>query len=104
MDDRAFYTEKEETKNISLICPSCRGESSYPIRWRVRAKKKEMPRGLNEEDKKRFAGARSYMVRLHDLVAFRTCRKRIELTGQSTVLISDALADPTADPQTFATP
>ena len=52
MDDRAFYTEKEETKNISLICPSCRGESSYPIRWRVRAKKKEMPRGLNEEDKR----------------------------------------------------
>ncbi len=60
-----------------------------------------MPRGLNEEDKKRFATARSYMVRVDDLVACRKCRKRIELTGQSTVLISDALGDPNADPENF---
>lgn len=101
MDDRAFYIEKDETKNISLICPSCRGESSYPIRWRVRNKKKELPRGTGEEDKKRFNNARSYMVRVDDLVACRKCRKRIELTGQSTVLISDALGDPSADPENF---
>jgi len=36
-----------------------------------------------------------------DLVACRKCRKRIELTGQSTVLISDALGDPNADPENF---
>jgi len=34
------------------------------------------------------------MVRLDDLVACIKCRKRFELTGQSTVLISDALAIP----------
>jgi hypothetical protein len=101
MDDRAFYIEKDETKNISLICPSCRGESSYPSRGRVRNKKKEMPRGMSEEDKKRFNNARSYMVRVDDLVACRKCRKRIELTGQSTVLISDALGDPNSDPENF---
>ena len=43
----------------------------------------------------------SYMVRLDDLVACYKCRKRIELTGQSTVLINETLGDPNADPENF---
>lgn len=101
MDDRAFYNEREETKNLTLVCPACRGESSYPVRWKVCLKKKELPRGAGEADKKKFASARSYMVRVDDLVACRKCRKRIELTGQSTVLIPDSLGDPNADPENF---
>jgi hypothetical protein len=34
-------------------------------------------------------------------VACFKCRKRFELTGQSTVLISDNLGDPNADPENF---
>jgi len=41
------------------------------------------------------------MVRLDDLVACHKCRKRIELTGQSTVLIGDNLGDRNADPENF---
>ncbi|HKF25768.1 MAG TPA: hypothetical protein VKB24_07315 [Candidatus Acidoferrum sp.] len=41
------------------------------------------------------------MVRLDDLVACHKCRKRIELTGQSTVLINDNLGDRNADPENF---
>jgi len=55
--------------------------------------------GLPEEEG--FAKASSYMTRLDDLVACYKCRKRFELTGQSTVLISDALGDPNADPENF---
>ncbi len=87
MDERQFYNEKPETKNIVLMCPACRKEDNYPIRWIVRTKKNELPRGAGEEDKKRFALARSYMVRVDELVACRKCRKRFELTGQSVVLI-----------------
>ena len=101
MDDRAFYTDNEETKITPLVCSSCRGESNYPVRWRVRTKRKEAPRSMGDDDRKRFANARSYMVRVDDLVACRKCRKRIELTGQSTVLISDSLGDPSADPENF---
>ena len=104
MDERQFYTERQETKNLSLVCPSCHKEDSYPIRWMVRAKKKELPRGVGEEDRKRFATARSYMVRVDELVACRKCRKRFELTGQSVVLIADAGAAPAPagyDPETF---
>ena len=103
MDERQFYNERPETKNLSLVCPHCRQEGSYPIRWVVRIKKKDLPRGAGEEDRKRFATARSYMVRVDELVACRNlrCRKRFELTGQSTVLINDALGDPSVDPENF---
>ncbi|PYU13533.1 MAG: hypothetical protein DMG29_11590 [Acidobacteria bacterium] len=90
MDERNFYTEKQETKNLTLTCPSCRKEDTYPIRWVVRTKKNELPRGAGEEDQKRFANARSYMVRVDEMVACRKCRKRFELTGQSVVLVSSA--------------
>ncbi len=101
MDERAFYNEKEETRKVKLVCPSCRGEFEAPVRWKVARKKKELPRGAGEEDRKRFAKASSYMVRLDDLVACYKCRKRFELTGQSTVLINDTLGDPNADPENF---
>jgi hypothetical protein len=101
MDERQFYSEKEETRKVKLICPSCRAEFEVPVRWKVCRKKKELPRGIGEEDKKKFAKASSYMVRLDDLVACYKCRKRFELTGQSTVLINDNLGDPNADPENF---
>jgi hypothetical protein len=87
MDERNFYSEQPETKSIKLVCPSCRKEDAYPIRWMVRTKKKELPRGAGEEDKKHFANARSYMVRMDEMVACRKCRKRFELTGQSVVFV-----------------
>lgn len=104
MDERQFYVEKPETKNITLTCPACRKEDTYPVRWIVRTKKNELPRGAGEEDKKRFALARSYMVRVDELVACRKCRKRFELTGQSVVLISSNAAAPNSpdfDPENF---
>jgi hypothetical protein len=97
MDERQFYIEKQDTKSLQLVCPSCHKEDAYPIRWIVRTKK-------NEEDKKRFAAARSYMVRVDEMVACRKCRKRFELTGQSVVLVSTGAAAPGSpdfDPETF---
>ena len=102
MDERNFYTEKQETKNLTLVCPHCRREDTYPIRWLVRTKKKELPRGANDEDRKHFAAARSYMVRVDEMVACRKCRKRFELTGQSVVLTESAVvASGDFDPETF---
>jgi hypothetical protein len=102
MDERSYYTEKQETKNLSLVCPHCRKEDSYPIRWVVRTKKKELPRGAGDEDRARFAKARSYMVRVDELVACRKCRKRFELTGQSVVLTeAPSASSGEFDPETF---
>jgi hypothetical protein len=102
MDERNFYTEKPETKSLMLVCPSCRKEDAYPIRWIVRTKKKQLPGGAGAEDRKKFDAARSYMVRVDELVACRKCRKRFELTGQSVVLVSDGpMPGPDIDPETF---
>jgi hypothetical protein len=101
MDNKAFYTEREENKPTKLLCPSCRNEFTASIRWKVCTKKRELPRNADSEDRQKFAKASSYMVRLDDMVACHKCRKRIELTGQSTVLINDNLGDRNADPENF---
>jgi hypothetical protein len=88
-DEKKFYDEKEETKQIPMICPHCRQENTYPIRWMVRTKKTQIPGGSNEQDREQFARARSYMVRIDNMVGCRNirCRKRFELTGQTVFLI-----------------
>jgi hypothetical protein len=88
MDEKRFYNEKQETKQITLTCPHCRQENTYPIRWMVRTKKDSLPPGANDNDRAHFGKARSYMVRVDDMVACRNirCRKRFELTGQTVVL------------------
>ena len=89
MDEKRFYDEKEETKQMQLACPHCRQENNYPVRWMVRTKKAQLPPGANDQDRQNFAKARSYMVRVDNLVACRNikCRKRFELTGQTVFLI-----------------
>ncbi len=89
MEERDFYDEREETKQLPLVCPHCRQENSYPVRWRVRTKRASLPGRASEEDRAKFAKARSYMVRVDDMVACRNlrCRKRFELTGQTVVLL-----------------
>jgi uncharacterized protein YbaR (Trm112 family) len=104
MDERAFYDERQETKTQKLMCPSCRREDDYPIRWMVRKKKAQPPRGVNRDDMVKFEKARPYMVRLDEVVACRKCRKRIELTGQSVVLTSANMPSPgdaDYDPENF---
>lgn len=105
MDERQFYTEKQETKQLALVCPHCRQENTYPIRWMVRTKKASLPRGAGDQDRARFANARSYMVRVDEIVACRNirCRKRFELTGQTVVLVPEGGAQPPPDfdPETF---
>jgi len=54
-------------------------------------KKAAPPKGGNEEDRAHYAKARSYMVRIDDMVACRNirCRKRFDLTGQTVVLTQE---------------
>lgn len=88
MDDRRFYSEKEETKQLQLVCPHCRQEGAFPVRWMVRTKKEKFPGG-NADEKAAYDKARSYMVRIDNMVACRNirCRKRFDLTGQTVFLI-----------------
>ena len=87
MDERAFYSESQTTKAMTLNCPYCRGAESYELRWMVRKKKDRIPPGADERDRARFQKAQSYMVLIDDKVACKNlrCRKRFDVSGIKTM-------------------
>ena len=89
MQERDFYAERTETKTATFVCPHCRQENEYPVRWMVREKRGEPPRGAGADDRARFAKARSYMVRMDEQFACRNprCRKRFESPSQQSVVL-----------------
>jgi len=86
MDERAFYKESQTTKPQALNCPFCRGSDTYDLRWLVRTKIAQLPRGADERDRAKFAKAASYMVLLDDKVMCKNmrCRKRFDISGIKT--------------------
>jgi uncharacterized protein YbaR (Trm112 family) len=85
MEEKDFYIEKEVTLPAMLVCPQCRRENSYDLRWIQRRKKESLPAHASEQDRRRFAAARSYSVRKDDMVNCKTCRKRFEVSGVQSV-------------------
>ncbi len=95
LDERDFYDERSEKKIAAINCPHCHQVNDYELAWTVRTKKRQLPRGADENDRAKFAKIQSYMVRRDDLVACKNirCRKRIEITGvQSVVFLNEGAA------------
>ena len=89
MEEREFFDERQEKKAASLNCPHCHQSADYEVTWVVRTKKHQLSGRADERDRARFAKFRSYMVRKDDMMACKNmrCRKRFEITGQSTVIM-----------------
>jgi hypothetical protein len=87
MEERDFYTEKDEFKPANLNCPFCRQSDSYEVCWRRRTKKASLPSHASQEDRMKFAKARSYLVRIDDTINCKNqrCRRRFEITSLQTV-------------------
>lgn len=87
MEERDFYTEKDELKPANLNCPFCRQSDSYEVRWRRRTKKASLPSHASQEDRMKFAKARSYLVRIDDTLNCKNqrCHRRFEITSLQTV-------------------
>jgi hypothetical protein len=87
MEERDFYTEKDELKPANLNCPFCRQSDSYEVRWRRRTKKASLPSHASQEDRMKFAKARSYLVRIDDTINCKNqrCRRRFEISSLQTV-------------------
>jgi hypothetical protein len=87
MEERAFFNESETIKAAELRCPMCKTSSSYDLRWLLRKKKDQLPRGADERDRARFQKVQSYMVLLDDKVACKNlrCRKRFDISGVKTM-------------------
>ncbi len=87
MEERDFFDEATEMKVHKMVCPHCGQAAEYELSWLVRRKRAQAPRGANENDRARFAKARSYMLRMDDLAGCKNirCRKRFEVVGVQSV-------------------
>jgi hypothetical protein len=91
LDERAFFTEKPETRVARYQCPKCRRSADYSVRWVRRTKKDRLPAGAGDEDRARFAKLRDYLLRVEDEVTCRTCGKKFEIPSQQSLLFVDQL-------------
>ena len=87
LEEKAFYRESPTTKPATLNCPYCRTSDTYDLRWMVRKKVEQVPRGADERDRARFAKFLSYMVLMDDKAMCKNmrCRKRFDISGVKTM-------------------
>ena len=86
INERDFFTERPETRPITLTCPRCRRESDYQVRWMRRTKKPQIPRGADERDRALYAKLRDYLIRLEEEVTCAHCRRRFEIPSQQSLM------------------
>src|SRR5260221_8050841 len=92
VDERAFCTERSETRPGRYQCPKCRRTGEYSVRWVRRSKKDRLPSGADDSDRAKFAKLRDYLFRLDDEVTCKTCGKKFEIPSQHSLMFVDQLA------------
>jgi hypothetical protein len=92
LDERAFFTEKAETRPGRYQCPKCRRTAEFGIRWIRRTKKDRLPGGADENDRAKFAKLRDYLLRLDDAITCKACGKKFEIPSQHSLIFLDQLA------------
>jgi len=92
MDERAFFSERPETRQARYQCPKCRRTADYAIRWVRRSKKGHPPPGADEADRAKFAKMRDYLLRVDDDVTCKACGKKFEIPSQHSLMFVDQLA------------
>jgi hypothetical protein len=91
LDERAFFSEKPETRQARFQCPKCRRTSEYAIRWMRRNKKDRLPANADERDRAKFAKLRDHVIRLDEEVTCKTCGKKFEIPSQQSLMFVDQL-------------
>ena len=92
LDERAFFSEKPETRQGRYTCPKCRRTAEYGVRWIRRTKKDRLPPGAGDADRAKFAKVRDHLLRLDDDLVCKTCGKKFEIPSQQSMIFLDQLA------------
>jgi hypothetical protein len=92
LDERAFFTDRPESRPGRYTCPRCHRTNDYSVRWVRRVKKDRLPPGADDGDRARFAKLRDYLLRLDEDVVCRTCGKKFEIPSQHSLLFVDQLS------------
>jgi hypothetical protein len=91
LDERAFFTDRPETRPTKVACPRCRRTNEYAVRWVRRVKKDRLPPGADERDRAKFAKLRDHLIRVDDEVVCKACGKKIEIPSLHSLLFVDQL-------------
>jgi ssDNA-binding Zn-finger/Zn-ribbon topoisomerase 1 len=91
LDERAFFTDKPETRTGRYQCPKCRRSADYRIRWTRRTKKDRPPSGADASDLAKFAKLRDYLLRLDDVVVCSECGRKFEIPSQHSLVFVDQM-------------
>jgi DNA-directed RNA polymerase subunit RPC12/RpoP len=92
LDERAFFTEKSETRQARYQCPKCHRTNDYTIRWVRRSKKDRLPPGATDEDRAKFDKLRDYLLRLDEVLVCTTCGRKFDIPSQHSLVFVDQLA------------
>jgi hypothetical protein len=92
LDERAFFTDKPETRPGRYKCPRCHRTNEYSIRWVRRSKKDRLPQGADDGDRAKFAKLRDYLLRLDEDLVCRSCGKKFDIPSQHSLMFVDQLA------------
>jgi hypothetical protein len=92
LDERAFFTEKPESRPGRYQCPRCHRDGEYSVRWVRRSKKDRLPPNADEQDRARFSKLRDYLLRVDDEVTCKACGKRFEIPSQQSLVFVDQFA------------
>jgi hypothetical protein len=91
LDERAFFSEKPETRQAKFQCPKCRRMNEYSIRWMRRMKKDRLPANADEQDRAKFAKLRDHVIRLDEEVTCKSCGRKFEIPSQQSLMFVDQL-------------
>jgi hypothetical protein len=91
LDERAFFSDRNETRPARYTCPRCRRTNEYSIRWVRRVKKDRLPPGADDRDRAKFAKLRDHLIRVDDEVVCKSCGKKIEIPSLHSLLFVDQL-------------
>jgi hypothetical protein len=89
LDERAFFSDRNETRPARFTCSRCRRTNEYSIRWVRRVKKDRLPQGADERDRAKFAKLRDHLIRVDDEVTCKSCGKKIEIPSLQSLLFVD---------------
>ncbi len=92
LDERSFFTDRNETRPAKYACPRCNRTNEYSVRWVRRVKKDRLPPGADERDRAKFAKLRDHLIRVDDEVVCKTCGKKFEIPSQQSMIYTDQLA------------
>ena len=91
LDERSFFSDKNENRPARYACPRCNRTNEYSVRWVRRMKKDRLPPGADERDRAKFAKLRDHLIRVDDEVVCKTCGKKFEIPSMHSLLFIDQL-------------